>query len=158
MPQKKLWNLHYCHVIIFYLIYVDHLIENMLRTVSFFTFRTIEKLFFVLSYFRFYGMNFFYWNLMSWDTFIPNFSVFFRETRKKCLPGKFQENCPTEIFACHSKKEGIFGNKCFSRHQIPVEKIHLIESEVSQNKEQYSIGRNDNKLTVLKIFLIKWST
>ena len=106
-------------------------------TVSFLTLRTIKKLFFVLSCFRFYDLNFFYWNLMSRDAFIPKFSVFFRETRKKCQPGKFQENCQTEIFARNSKKYGIFGNKCFLRHQIPAEKIHLIEPEVSQNKEQF---------------------
>ena len=42
-----LGNVHYWHVIIFYLIYVDHLIENIFRTDSFLTFRTIKKLFFV---------------------------------------------------------------------------------------------------------------
>ena len=41
------------------------------------------------------------------------------------------------IHACHSKIiYGKFENKCISRHQIPVVKIHLIESEITQNKEQ----------------------
>ena len=86
-------NSHNHHVNIFYLIYVNHLIENIFRTVSFFfTFRTIEKLFFVLSYIRFYEMNFFHWNLMPWEAFIPKYSLFFRATRKKFsawqVPGK----------------------------------------------------------------------
>ena len=46
-------------------------------------------------------------------------------------------------FLRHSKKYEIFGNNCFSRHQIPAEKIHPIESEVTQNKEQHSISQND---------------
>ena len=80
--QKKWRNSHNYHVIIFYKIYVDNLIENIFRAVSFFTFRTIEKLFFVLSYFRFYEMNFFHWNLMAWEAFIPKYSSIFRVTRK----------------------------------------------------------------------------
>ena len=42
-----------------------------------------------MSYFRFYERNFFYWNLMPWDTFIPKFSAFFRETRKHFQSGNF---------------------------------------------------------------------
>ena len=49
----------------------------------FFTFRTSEKLFFVLSYFRFYKMNFFPWNFMPWEAFIHKYFEFFWETRKK---------------------------------------------------------------------------
>ena len=92
---KKWRNSHNYHVIIFYIIYVDNLIENIFRAVSFFTFRTIEKLFFVLSYFRFYKMNFFHWNLMPWEAFILKYSAFFWETRKKIsawqVRGKFPD-------------------------------------------------------------------
>ena len=63
-----------------------------------------------------------------------------------------------KMFVCHWKKYRIFGNKCFSRHQIPVEIIHLIESQVTPNKVQLSIVLNVKKLIVLKIFSIKWST
>ena len=94
-PKKKWRNSHNYHVIIFYIIYVDNLIENIFRAVSFFTFRTIEKLFFVLSYFRFYKMNFFHWNLMPWEAFILKYSAFFWETRKKIsawqVRGKFPD-------------------------------------------------------------------
>ena len=114
--------------------------------------------FFVPSNFRFYEMNFFYWNLMPWEAFIPKYSLFFRVTYKNFQSGNFLRTCQAENFARHSKKCRIFGNKCFSRHQIPVEKIHLIESELTQNKEHHSIVRNVRKLTVLKIFSIKWST
>ena len=103
-PQKKWRNSHNYHVIIFYIIYVDNLIENIFRAVSFFTFRTIEKLFFVLSYFRFYEMNFFYRNLMPWDAFIPKFSAFFRETRKHFQSGNFPRTCQAEIFLRVSQK------------------------------------------------------
>ena len=80
-PQKKWRNSNNYHVIIFYLIYDDHLIENIFGTIVFFTFRTIEKLFFILRYIRFYEMNFFCWNLMSWEAFIPKYSAFFRGTQ-----------------------------------------------------------------------------
>ena len=95
--HKKMWrNSHNYHVIIFYIIYVDNLIENIFRAVSFFTFRTIEKLFFVLSYFRFYKMNFFCWNLMPWEAIIPKYFVFFRVTQK-FQSGKLLENyCQAE--------------------------------------------------------------
>ena len=65
--EAKRRNLHNYHVIIFYFIYVGQLIENIFRTVCFCfsSYRTIEKLFFVLSYFRFYEINYFCWNLLS---------------------------------------------------------------------------------------------
>ena len=80
---KKWRYLNNYHVIIFYLIYVDHLIENIFRTVSFLTFRTIECCSYVLSWFRFYAMNCSYWNLMSWKAFFPIYSIFFFEWRAK---------------------------------------------------------------------------
>ena len=103
-PQKKWRNLHNYHVIIFYLIYVHHLIENIFRTISCITFRTIEKLFFVLSYFRFYEMNFFHWNLMTWEAFIPKYSVFFRVTHKNFQPDNFPGICQTENFCASLEK------------------------------------------------------
>ena len=59
---------------------------------------------------------------------IPKNNIFF--------PASFREIARLKFFVCDWKKYRIFGNKCFSRHQIPVDKIHLIESEVTQNKEQ----------------------
>ena len=89
-PPKKWRNPHNYHVFILYLIYVNHLIENIFRTVSFSTLRTIEKLFFVLSYFRFYEMNFFHWNLMPWEAFIPKYLLFFSKRRAKNFqPGNY---------------------------------------------------------------------
>ena len=43
LPQKMLWNLHYCHVIIFYLTYGDPLIDNIFRTVSFLHFVQLKS-------------------------------------------------------------------------------------------------------------------
>ena len=95
---KKKWrNAHNYHAIIFYFIYVNHLIENILKRSVFFRFRTIEKLFFVLSYFRFYEMNFSYWNLKPWDVFIPKFSLIFRVRGTNFQPVKFSDNCQAEI-------------------------------------------------------------
>ena len=56
-------------------------------------------------------------------------------TSKNFQPGNFLRTCQAENFEKinHAKKYRIFGNKCWSRHQIPTEKIHLIESEVTQN-------------------------
>ena len=90
--HKKKWrNLNNYHVIIFYLIYVDHLIENIFRTVSFVTFRTIEccSLFWVTS------------DSMRW---IFSTGIWCRE--KHLFP-------KIPFFARHSKKLEIFGNKCF---------------------------------------------
>ena len=93
ISHKKKWiNSHNFHVIIFYLTYVYHLIENIFRTVSFSTLRTIEKLFFVLSYFKFYEMNFFDWNLMPWEAFIPKYLIFSRATRKQISAWQLSEN------------------------------------------------------------------
>ena len=118
--SKKWRNLHIYHVIIFYLLYVDHLNENIFRTLSFLTFRTIEKLFFALSYFRFYGMKFFHCNLMLWDAIIPKYFVFFRVTHFSVwqVPDKLPD---WKFLRVTRKKYWIFGNKGFSRHQFPVE-------------------------------------
>ena len=76
-PQKKWRNSYNYHVIIFYLIYVNHLIENIFRTVSFLAFRSIEKLFFVLSYFRFYKTIFSFGNWCHEKCFYWKNSDFF---------------------------------------------------------------------------------
>ena len=103
--HKNEWrNSHNYHAIIFYLNYINHLFENNIRTISFFTFRTIEKLFFVLSYFRFYEMNFFHWNLMAWEAFIPKYSSLFRVTRKIFSLGSSRENCQAEILLRITRK------------------------------------------------------
>ena len=103
-PQKKWRNSHNFHVIIFYLTYVYHLIENIFRTVSFSTLRTIEKLFFVLSYFKFYEMNFFDWNLMPWEAFIPKYLIFSRATRKQISAWQLSENLTGWKFVPLSRK------------------------------------------------------
>ena len=103
--HKNEWrNSHNYHAIIFYLNYINHLFENNIRTISFFTFRTIEKLFFVLSYFRFYEMNFFHWNLMAWEAFIPKYSSLFRVTRKIFSLASSRENCQAEILLRITRK------------------------------------------------------
>ena len=99
--HKKCRNLHNYHVIIFYLIYVDHLIENIFRTVSFLTFLTIEccSLFWVTS------------DSMRWifstgiwcrDKYlfpnIPHFCV------KNFQPGNFHGICQTENFCASLEK------------------------------------------------------
>ena len=101
--KKMLRNSLNYHVIIFYLIYVDHLIEDIFITVSFLTLRTFEKLFFVLSYFRFYEMSFFHWKLMSWEAFIPKYSVFFSGDTQKLSVGQFVGILP-DWKMHHSKK------------------------------------------------------
>ena len=83
-----------------------------------------------------------------WDEFFPLefdavrsiysqiFSIF-RATRKRISAWQLSENFPDYKFVCVTRKfYRKFGNKYISRHQIPVEKIHLIESEGTQNKEQ----------------------
>ena len=65
--EKKLKKLGWlpCYYILFNLRWPIN--REYLWNDQFFTFRTIEKLFFILRYFRFYEMNFFCWNLMPWE-------------------------------------------------------------------------------------------
>ena len=65
-------------------------------------------------------------------------SYFFHLTRKKFQAGYFFGTYQIVIFfMLQVKNYAKFGYKCISRHQIPLEKIHLIDSEGSQNKEQH---------------------
>ena len=131
--QEKWRNLHNNHVFIFYLLYVDHLIANIFRWFSVLTFRTIEKLYFVLSYFRFYDMNFFHWNLMPWEGFTPKYFSSYANFQ----PGKFLENCLTEII----EKSEFFQYKYFSWHQFPKRK-----------NSSYRLWRNSEQRVTFKLY------
>ena len=125
-PQKKWRNLHNYLVIIIYLHYEYHLIENIFGTVSFLAFLTIVccSLFWVTS------------DSMRWifstgiwcreKHLFPNIRYFFQWRTKNFSLAIFRELARQKMLARHSKKYEIFGNKGFSRHQIPVEKILLI--------------------------------
>ena len=145
-PQKKWRNSHNYHVIIFYIIYVDNLIENIFRAVSFFLHFVQLKscsLFWVTS-------DSIRWIFSTgiWcreKHLYSNILHFFERRAKKFSLASSRKIPRLKMFARLSKKCRKFGNKCISRHQIPVEKNHLIESEVTQNKEQLFNCQNVKK-------------
>ena len=150
--------MHNYHFIIFYIIYVDHLIKNIFRTVSLLSFRPIEYCSLFCDTSDSMRLIFSTGIWCREKHLFPNIPSFF-EWRAKISVGQFFGNLPDwKFFARHSKNCGIFGNKCFSLHQIPVEKIYIIESEVTQNKEQLFNCTKHKKLTVLKISSFKLYT
>ena len=93
---KKWRNSHNYHVIIFYIIYVDNLIENIFRAVSFLHFVQLKScsLFWVTS-------DSIRWIFSTgiWcreKHLYSNILHFFERRAKKIQPGKFEENSQTE--------------------------------------------------------------
>ena len=112
--QKQVKILAYlpCYYIVFNL--RKPLNREYLQNGQILSFHTIENLFFVLSCFKFYQMNFFFWNLMPWDVFIPEFSLILRVTRTNFQPGMFSDNCQAEnlLRVARKIKDNLWINTC----------------------------------------------
>ena len=108
ITAKKVRNFHYCHVIIFYLPYADHLTKNIIWIIKIMIYHAIKKLFLILSFIIIYEMNFFSLKLMPWEAFIPKFYVIFIFCAKKFQPGNLLRLEKFNMAENYSKNMKIF--------------------------------------------------
>ena len=121
------WKLHYYPVIIFYLPYKDHLIENNIWIDKIRTYIQLKScsLFWVQSEFIKWIFSIEIWrneNHLYWkfSYFYCNFQPYW------VFP--VAANCQAEIFFAQNMKICIeFGYKCFSRHQLQGENKLILQ-------------------------------